>query len=146
FGIVPTAPETGYGYIKQGEAVGETAYRVAQFVEKPNLATAEQYLASGEYYWNSGMFLFKASRYLKELKAHRPDILHACELAMQGARGDLDFVRIEETSFTECPEDSIDYAVMEKTQDALVVPMDAGWSDVGSFSALWEVSPKDSHG
>ncbi|GHY11258.1 Mannose-1-phosphate guanylyltransferase [Vibrio cholerae] len=146
FGIVPTAPETGYGYIKQGEVVGETAYRVAQFVEKPNLATAEQYLASGEYYWNSGMFLFKASRYLKELKAHRPDILHACELAMQGARGDLDFVRIEESSFTECPEDSIDYAVMEKTQDALVVPMDAGWSDVGSFSALWEVSPKDSHG
>ncbi|HAS4575607.1 TPA: mannose-1-phosphate guanylyltransferase/mannose-6-phosphate isomerase [Vibrio cholerae] len=146
FGIVPTAPETGYGYIKQGEVVGETAYRVAQFVEKPNLATAEQYLASGEYYWNSGMFLFKASRYLKELKAHRPDILHACELAMQGARGDLDFVRIEESSFTECPEDSIDYAVMEKTQDALVVPMDAGWSDVGSFSALWEVSSKDSHG
>ncbi|BCK15022.1 TPA: mannose-1-phosphate guanylyltransferase/mannose-6-phosphate isomerase [Vibrio cholerae] len=146
FGIVPTAPETGYGYIKQGEVVGETAYRVAQFVEKPNLATAEQYLASGEYYWNSGMFLFKASRYLKELKAHRQDILHACELAMQGARGDLDFVRIEESSFTECPEDSIDYAVMEKTQDALVVPMDAGWSDVGSFSALWEVSSKDSHG
>ncbi|HGE6056308.1 TPA: mannose-1-phosphate guanylyltransferase/mannose-6-phosphate isomerase [Vibrio cholerae] len=146
FGIVPTAPETGYGYIKQGEAVGETAYRVAQFVEKPNLATAEQYLASGEYYWNSGMFLFKASRYLKELKAHRPDILHACELAMQGARGDLDFVRIEEASFTECPEDSIDYAVMEKTHDALVVPMDAGWSDVGSFSALWEVSPKDAQG
>ncbi|GHX80329.1 mannose-1-phosphate guanylyltransferase/mannose-6-phosphate isomerase [Vibrio cholerae] len=146
FGIVPTAPETGYGYIKQGEAVGETAYRVAQFVEKPNLATAEQYLASGEYYWNSGMFLFRASRYLKELKAHRPDILHACELAMQGARGDLDFVRIEEASFTECPDDSIDYAVMEKTQDALVVPMDAGWSDVGSFSALWEVSPKDSQG
>ncbi|EHY0935667.1 mannose-1-phosphate guanylyltransferase/mannose-6-phosphate isomerase [Vibrio cholerae] len=146
FGIVPTAPETGYGYIKQGEAVGETAYRVAQFVEKPNLTTAEQYLASGKYYWNSGMFLFKASRYLKELKAHRPDILHACELAMQGARGDLDFVRIEEASFTECPEDSIDYAVMEKTQDALVVPMDAGWSDVGSFSALWEVSPKDGQG
>ncbi|EIY4765821.1 mannose-1-phosphate guanylyltransferase/mannose-6-phosphate isomerase [Vibrio cholerae] len=146
FGIVPTAPETGYGYIKQGEAAGETAYRVAQFVEKPNLTTAEQYLASGKYYWNSGMFLFKASRYLKELKAHRPDILHACELAMQGARGDLDFVRIEEASFTECPEDSIDYAVMEKTQDALVVPMDAGWSDVGSFSALWEVSPKDGQG
>ncbi|HGS4779579.1 mannose-1-phosphate guanylyltransferase/mannose-6-phosphate isomerase [Vibrio cholerae] len=146
FGLVPTVPETGYGYIKQGEAAGETAYRVAQFVEKPNLTTAEQYLASGKYYWNSGMFLFKASRYLKELNAHRPDILHACELAMQGARGDLDFVRIEEASFTDCPEDSIDYAVMEKTQDALVVPMDAGWSDVGSFSALWEVSPKDGQG
>lgn len=146
FGIVPTAPETGYGYIKQGDTVGDTAYRVAQFVEKPNLATAEQYLASGEYYWNSGMFLFKASRYLNELKAHRPDILHACELAMQGARGDLDFIRIEEASFNQCPDDSIDYAVMEKTQDALMVPIDAGWSDVGSFSALWEVSGKDQQG
>lgn len=146
FGIVPTAPETGYGYIKQGELVGESAYRVAQFVEKPNLATAEQYLSSGEYYWNSGMFLFKASRYLAELKAHRPDILKACKLAMQGARSDLDFIRLDEDKFSECPDDSIDYAVMEKTQDALVVPMDAGWSDVGSFSALWEVSEKDSSG
>lgn len=146
FGIVPTVPETGYGYIKQGELVGESAYRVAQFVEKPNLATAEQYLSSGEYYWNSGMFLFKASRYLAELKAHRPDILKACELAMQGARSDLDFIRLDEDKFFECPDDSIDYAVMEKTQDALVVPMDAGWSDVGSFSALWEVSEKDSAG
>lgn len=146
FGIVPTAAETGYGYIKQGEPVGESAYRVAQFVEKPNLATAEQYINSGEYYWNSGMFLFKASRYLAELKAHRPDILQACELAMQGARADLDFIRLAEAQFAECPDDSIDYAVMEKTQDALVVPMDAGWSDVGSFSALWEVSDKDDQG
>ncbi|ELP5730576.1 mannose-1-phosphate guanylyltransferase/mannose-6-phosphate isomerase [Vibrio vulnificus] len=146
FGIVPTAPETGYGYIKQGEVVGDNVYRVAQFVEKPNLATAEQYLASGEYYWNSGMFLFKASRYLNELKAHCPDILQACELAMQRARGDLDFIRIDEEIFTQCPDDSIDYAVMEKTRDALVVPMDAGWSDVGSFSALWEVSEKDQQG
>lgn len=146
FGIVPTTPETGYGYIKQGELVGESAYRVAQFVEKPNLATAEQYLSSGEYYWNSGMFLFKASRYLTELKDHSPDILKACELAMQGARSDLDFIRLDEDKFSECPDDSIDYAVMEKTQDALVVPMDAGWSDVGSFSALWEVSEKDSAG
>lgn len=146
FGIVPTAPETGYGYIKKGELVGESAYRVAQFVEKPNLATAEQYLSSGEYYWNSGMFLFKASRYLAELKTHRPDILKSCKLAMQGARSDLDFIRLDEDKFSECPDDSIDYAVMEKTQDALVVPMDAGWSDVGSFSALWEVSEKDSSG
>ncbi|MGR5134754.1 mannose-1-phosphate guanylyltransferase/mannose-6-phosphate isomerase [Vibrio alfacsensis] len=146
FGIVPTAAETGYGYIKQGEAVGETAYRVAKFVEKPNLTTAEQYLASGEYYWNSGMFLFKASRFLEELKIHRPDILQACEAAMQGSRQDLDFIRLEEEAFAECPDDSVDYAVMEKTQDALVVPMDAGWSDVGSFSALWEVSPKDEGG
>lgn len=146
FGIVPTAAETGYGYIKQGEAIGETAYRVAQFVEKPNLTTAEQYLASGEYYWNSGMFLFKASRFLEELKMHRPDILQACEVSMQGSRQDLDFIRLEEEAFAECPDDSVDYAVMEKTQDALVVPMDAGWSDVGSFSALWEVSSKDEDG
>ncbi|EKO3614762.1 mannose-1-phosphate guanylyltransferase/mannose-6-phosphate isomerase [Vibrio metschnikovii] len=146
FGIVPTAPETGYGYIKQGESVGESAYRVAQFIEKPNLDTAEQYLSSGEYYWNSGMFLFKASRYLAELKAHRPDILKACELAIQGARADLDFIRVAEDQFSACPDESIDYAVMEKTQDALVVPMDAGWSDVGSFNALWEVSEKDSEG
>lgn len=146
FGIVPTAAETGYGYIRQGEAVGESAFRVAQFVEKPNLITAEQYLASGQYYWNSGMFLFKASRFLEELKIHRPDILQACELAMQGSRHDLDFIRLDEDAFTKCPDDSVDYAVMEKTQDALVVPMDAGWSDVGSFSALWEVSSKDVHG
>lgn len=146
FGIVPTAAETGYGYIKQGEAVGEAAYRVAQFVEKPNLTTAEQYLASGEYYWNSGMFLFKASRFLEELKIHRPDILQACEVAMQGSRHDLDFIRLDESAFKECPDDSVDYAVMEKTQDALVVPMNAGWSDVGSFSALWEVSSKDEDG
>lgn len=146
FGIVPTTPETGYGYIKQGEPVGKSAYRVAQFVEKPNLITAEQYLDSDEYYWNSGMFLFKASRYLVELKAYRPDILLACELAMQGARADLDFIRVAEDKFAECPDDSIDYAVMEKTQDALVVPMDAGWSDVGSFSALWEMSEKDHAG
>ncbi|POB87978.1 mannose-1-phosphate guanylyltransferase/mannose-6-phosphate isomerase [Vibrio vulnificus] len=146
FGIVPTAPETGYGYIKQGEAVSDTAYRVAQFVEKPSLTTAEQYLASGEYYWNSGMFLFKASRFLEELKIYRPDILQACEAAMHGSRHDLDFIRLEEDAFIQCPDDSVDYAVMEKTKDALVVPMDAGWSDVGSFSALWEVSPKDSQG
>ncbi|MDK2646838.1 mannose-1-phosphate guanylyltransferase/mannose-6-phosphate isomerase [Vibrio vulnificus] len=146
FGIVPTAPETGYGYIKQGEAVSDTAYRVAQFVEKPSLTTAEQYLASGEYYWNSGMFLFKASRFLEELKIYRPDILQACEAAMHGSRHDLDFIRLEEDAFIQCPDDSVDYAVMEKTKDALVVPMDAGWSDVGSFSALWEVSDKDHQG
>lgn len=146
FGIVPTAPETGYGYIKQGELVGESAYRVAQFVEKPSLATAEEYLKSGIYHWNSGMFLFKASRYLSELKSHRPDILQACESAMKGSRVDLDFIRLDEASFASCPDDSIDYAVMEKTQDAIVVPMDADWSDVGSFSALWEVSEKDLQG
>lgn len=146
FGIVPTSPETGYGYIKQGEPVGESAYKVAQFVEKPNLATAEAYFSKGGYYWNSGMFLFKASRFLTELGQHRPDILSACEQAIEDSKTDLDFIRVCENAFTECPEDSVDYAVMEKTKDALVVPMDAGWSDVGSFSALWEVSAKDEAG
>lgn len=146
FGIVPTAPETGYGYIKQGSAHGDSAFEVAQFVEKPDLTTAESYLASGEYYWNSGMFLFKASRFLAELKKHRPDILTACEKAINGAKTDLDFIRVCEKAFTACPDDSVDYAVMEKTKDALVVPMSAGWSDVGSFSALWDVSEKDSTG
>lgn len=146
FGIIPTAPETGYGYIKHGDAIEESVFRVAQFVEKPDLDTAEQYLASGEYYWNSGMFLFKASRYLEELKEHHPNMLEACESAMQGSRQDLDFIRLAEEAFFLCPDDSIDYAVMEKTHDALVVPMNAGWSDVGSFSALWEVSAKDDLG
>ena len=147
FGIVPTTPETGYGYIKKGaEVEGGHAYNVAQFVEKPNLETAHAYLASGDYLWNSGMFLFKASRYLEELKLHRPDIFTACQKAMAGARGDLDFIRLDEESFVACPDDSVDYAVMEKTKDAVVVPLDANWSDVGSFSALWEVNDKDENG
>lgn len=146
FGIVPTSAETGYGYIQQGEAEGESAYRVAQFVEKPDLSTAKQYLSSGKYYWNSGMFIFKASRFLEELKTYRPDILEACKGAMDGSRSDLDFIRVDEEAFVQCPDESVDYAVMEKTRDALVVPMDAGWSDVGSFKALWEVSPKDECG
>ncbi|MGF1793553.1 mannose-1-phosphate guanylyltransferase/mannose-6-phosphate isomerase [Photobacterium profundum] len=146
FGIVPHAPETGYGYIRQGQAVSDTAYTVDAFVEKPDAETALQYLDSGEYYWNSGMFLFKASRYLQELEAHRPDILTACQQAMTGAHGDLDFIRLDEAAFSACPDDSVDYAVMEKTQDAVVVPMDANWSDVGSWSALWEVNAKDTQG
>ena len=146
FGIVPHAPETGYGYIRQGKAVSAEAYQVAAFVEKPDLATAEIYLASKEYYWNSGMFMFRASRYLEELATHRPDILAACQQAMQGVHHDLDFLRLNEAAFLACPDDSIDYAVMEKTQDAVVVPMDAQWSDVGSWSALWEVNSKDEDG
>lgn len=146
FGIVPTSPETGYGYIQQGETVGDDAYRVAQFVEKPNCSTAESYLAQGGYYWNSGMFMFKASRFLSELEQFRPDILSACEKSISSAKNDLDFIRVCEKAFVTCPDDSIDYAVMEKTKEALVVPMDAGWSDVGSFSALWDVSSKDESG
>ncbi|QSX32681.1 mannose-1-phosphate guanylyltransferase/mannose-6-phosphate isomerase [Shewanella avicenniae] len=145
FGIVPTAPETGYGYIKRG-AVQGSSFSVAQFVEKPDLATASAYLASGEYYWNSGMFLFSAKRYLEELKAYRPDIYASCEKAVGTVDPDLDFVRVNKAAFLACPSESIDYAVMEKTADAVVVPMDAGWSDVGSWSSLWEISPKDEQG
>ncbi|MGK0270528.1 MAG: mannose-1-phosphate guanylyltransferase/mannose-6-phosphate isomerase [Cocleimonas sp.] len=142
FGIVPTAPETGYGYIKAGQSQGD-AFTVAQFVEKPDLSTAQGYLASGDYYWNSGMFLFKASRYLEELKKYSPQILLACEESMQESTADMDFVRVNIEAFQRCPDDSIDYAVMEKTDSSMVIPMDAGWSDVGSWSALWEVSEKD---
>ena len=158
FGIVPTHAETGYGYIKQGtkqsakqaqnEAIG---FDVDSFVEKPNLATAQAYLDSGEYLWNSGMFMFKASRYLEELAKFSPDMLAVCTQAYENKTQDLDFTRISADIFVQCPEDSIDYAVMEpickaEGAGAIVVPMNAGWSDVGSFSSLWEVSEKDEHG
>ena len=151
FGIVPTAPETGFGYIQAGtplalsgrEAGGE-GYTAQRFVEKPDSATAAEYLASGEYYWNSGMFMFKASRYLEELRKFSPNIFNACQQALEQTSTDMDFVRPDAAAFAACPSDSIDYAVMEKTTDAVVVPLDAGWSDVGSWSAIWEVSPKDS--
>jgi mannose-1-phosphate guanylyltransferase len=146
FGIVPTAPETGYGYIRRGAALDAAGCRVAAFVEKPALAQAQQYLASGDYLWNSGMFCFRASRYLEELGKYRPDILAACQAAMIQTQADLDFVRVDTALFTACPAESIDYAVMEKTDAAVVVPMDAGWSDVGAFAALWDVLPKDSDG
>ncbi|WP_440905629.1 mannose-1-phosphate guanylyltransferase/mannose-6-phosphate isomerase [Catenovulum sp. SX2] len=145
FGIVPTHAETGYGYIKRGNAV-DTAYAVDSFVEKPDLATATEYLNSGEYYWNSGMFMFKASRYLAELAKYQPAILEACKKAIGNTAADLDFVRVDKAAFEACPDDSIDYAVMEKTDAAVVVPLDAGWNDVGSWSALWEVNNKDDNG
>lgn len=145
FGIVPTHAETGYGYIRRGTGLGD-AFTVAQFVEKPDAQTADTYLQSGEYYWNSGMFLFRASRFLAELKEFRPDIYAACEQAVGTINPDLDFVRVDKAAFLACPSDSIDYAVMEKTADAVVVPMDAGWSDVGSWSSLWEISEKDASG
>lgn len=145
FGIIPTAPETGYGYIRRGAVSPLTgqAFSVAQFVEKPALSTAQQYLDSGEYYWNSGIFMFQASVYLAELKQFRPDILTACEAAMASIEPDLDFIRVNKTAFAACPAESIDYAVMEKTSKAVVVPMAAGWNDVGSWSSLWEISSKD---
>ena len=146
FGIVPTAAETGYGYI-QAVAGGDAPVRaVARFVEKPDAATAAQYLASGQYFWNSGMFLFQASRYLAELERHAPAMLAACRAAFEGAKRDTDFVRLDKAAFAACPSDSIDYAVMEKTADAAVLPIDVGWNDVGSWSALWEVAQQDGDG
>ena len=145
FGIVAHEPNTGYGYIKRGAQQG-VGFSVAEFVEKPGIDIAKEYLASGEYFWNSGMFLFKASRYLEELEKYRPDILEACQLSMKGMSKDHDFLRVNESTFVHCPSESIDYAVMEKTDDAVVVPMDAGWSDIGSWSSLWEISEKDSKG
>jgi len=149
FGIVAHAPETGYGYIRRGEGRGEgngPAYPVAQFIEKPPLDVAAQFVASGDYFWNSGMFVFKAARYLAELEAFAPDILEASRKAFQAARTDLDFVRIDKAAFDECRSESIDYAVMEKTRDALVLPLDAGWSDVGSWSSLFDALPADAEG
>lgn len=144
FGIVPTHPETGYGYIQQGAKLDNHGYRVEQFVEKPDSKTAEQYIASGNYLWNSGMFLMRSDAYLEALKRQAPTIRTACEQAMAGAQEDLDFVRIDKLAFLSSPSDSIDYAVMEKESQVAVVPLDAGWSDVGSWSALWDVSEKDS--
>jgi len=144
FGIVPTGPETGYGYIKA--APGEGARAVERFVEKPDLATATDYVASGEYYWNSGMFLFKASRYLQELERFHPAMLAGSRDAWEKSRRDADFTRLDKDAFAAVPSDSIDYAVMEKTADAVVVPLDAGWNDVGSWTALRDVSQQDGNG
>lgn len=146
FGIVPTHAETGYGYIQRGVAFSKAGYQVARFVEKPDREKAEDYLKNGDYYWNSGMFMFKASTYLKALSEFRPDILEACKEAMDQGQKDMDFIRVNEDAFIQCPEDSIDYAVMEKTNDAAVIPLDAGWSDIGSWSALWDIGKKDEHG
>ena len=149
FGIVPQAPETGFGYIQAGPAgdSGPAGVRpVARFVEKPDTATAQGYLDAGGYYWNSGMFLLRASRYLEELRRFRPAIVDAVRSAFEGAVRDGDFIRLAAAAFAACPSDSIDYAVMEHTDTAMVLPVDIGWNDVGSWSALWEVSAQDAHG
>ncbi|MDF1833046.1 MAG: mannose-1-phosphate guanylyltransferase/mannose-6-phosphate isomerase [Porticoccaceae bacterium] len=148
FGVVPTSAQTGYGYIQAANtgSSGLIAQSIKQFVEKPDLATAQAYVASGDYYWNSGMFAFKASRYLEELGRYQPEILSACRAAFDGASVDLDFTRLDKATFSVCPDDSIDYAVMEKTDSAVVIPLDAGWSDIGSWSALWDISEKDEQG
>jgi mannose-1-phosphate guanylyltransferase/mannose-6-phosphate isomerase len=146
FGIIPTEPETGYGYIKRSKHQTGGAFAVEAFVEKPDLATASSYLQSGDYFWNSGMFAFTASCFLKELEKFHPVMLDMCKQALAAAKIDLDFTRLDKTIFSGCPSDSIDYAVMEKTDKAMVVPLDAGWNDVGSWSALWDVTAKDSNG
>lgn len=145
FGVVPTGPETGYGYIKKGADINDTsgAAAIDTFVEKPDLKTAEQYVESGLYCWNSGMFMFNASSIIEELGAHSPKILAACEEVILQGREDLDFIRLPEEGFEKIPSDSIDYAVMEKTQKGVVIPFDAGWSDMGSFDALWQTGQKD---
>lgn len=161
FGIVPTAPETGYGYIRGGgplnDASGKTpaapetgmntkhAVAIKEFVEKPDQATAERYLASGEYYWNSGIFMFKASKVITEMRCFAPDIVTACETALSGGRVDLDFFRLDAEAFAACPSNSIDYAIMEKTSSGAMVPLDAGWNDLGSWEALWQVGEKDAY-
>jgi len=141
FGIVPTSPHTGYGYIHANEK--NKVSKVKAFVEKPDLETASNYVASGSYYWNSGMFMFKASVFLSELEKYSPDILTSCRKALENGNKDLDFIRLDHDSFESCPSDSIDYAVMEKTNKSVVVPLDAGWNDVGSWSSLWECSKQD---
>ncbi len=145
FGIVAHAPETGYGYIRRGDGRGPS-YPVDKFIEKPPLDVATQFVASGDYYWNSGMFVFTASRYLKELGTFAPDILAASIAAYGAAKSDLDFVRIDKKAFEACRSESIDYAVMEKTKDAVVLPLDAGWSDVGSWSSLFDALPANEDG
>lgn len=150
FGIIPTHPETGYGYIRRGDRTAD-AYYVQSFVEKPNQLTAEHYCQSGDYYWNSGMLMCKASVYLQHLQQFRADIYQACLAAAAKLRVDLDFIRIEQAAFTACPSESIDYAILEpltaQSQDQLVVvPLQAGWNDVGGYAALWQIADKDHNG
>ena len=146
FGVVPTRPETGYGYVRCGDSVSEGLYDLAEFVEKPDTATAERYLAEGAYFWNSGLFLFRADRYLAELGMHQPAMLAACEQAMADAERDLDFIRPNAEAFLASPADSVDYAVMEHTKEGGVATLDCGWSDVGAWSALWEIGEADANG
>lgn len=148
FGIVPTAPETGYGYIHSGAHLDTQpeAMQISRFVEKPDKTTAEHYLRSGEYFWNSGMFVFQASTYLHALEQFAPDMLAATRQAYEQAVTNADFIRLDRDAFSACPSDSIDYAVMEHTGNGAVIPLDVGWSDVGSWSALWDIGDKDENG
>ena len=146
FGIVPNKPETGYGYIRAGAQVAGLAHAVEQFVEKPDVATAKAYLAEGCFSWNSGMFVFSAGAYLEELNNHRPALLEQSKAAFEGIFQDLDFMRLDIEHFSKCESISIDYAVMEHTKNAVVIPIDVGWNDVGSWSSLWEIGEQDTEG
>ncbi|CAI1854433.1 Mannose-1-phosphate guanylyltransferase rfbM [Serratia fonticola] len=146
FGIIPESPETGYGYIKRGVRLSDDCFRVDAFVEKPCLDKAIEYLACGEYSWNSGMFMFKTEKLLAELEALSPEIYSVTRQCVTDSQRDMNFIRVDTSKFRVCPSDSIDYALMEKTQSAVVVPINVGWSDVGSWSSLWDVSDKDVKG
>jgi mannose-1-phosphate guanylyltransferase/mannose-6-phosphate isomerase len=148
FGVLPTHAETGYGYIKAGVSIDaqSAVCKIEQFVEKPNQSVADAYVACGEYYWNSGMFMFRAAQFLHELDAYAPEILTVCKQTIEQATVDLDFIRLNKDLFAQCPGDSIDYAVMEKTTDGVLIPLDSEWSDVGSWAALWEAQEKDMNG
>jgi len=147
FGVLPNRAETGYGYIKATQAIGNTkALSIERFVEKPDRETAQNYLDSGDYYWNSGMFLFKATQYLSELQRLAPDIFTACQHALNTAEHDRDFLRLNELEFGVCPSNSIDYAVMEHTQAGAMIPLKSGWNDIGAWSSLWDVSAQDAQG
>lgn len=146
FGITPTEPHTGYGYIRQGAAIGGNAFHIDQFTEKPDAATAAAYIAEGGYSWNSGMFVARADVLVTEMAAFRPGIVEAVTAALDRAEPDLDFLRLDEDAFAACPAQSIDFAVMEKTEHAAVIPCSIGWSDIGSWNALWEIAEKDADG
>ena len=143
FGITPTAPETGYGYIRAEGGKAGQVQRIVEFVEKPALALAEQYIASGDYFWNSGMFLFRASRYLEELERYQPAVVAACRAALATAKSDLDFIRLDQAAYAASPDIAVDYAVMERTSDAATIALDAGWNDIGSWAAVFDVAKKD---
>jgi mannose-1-phosphate guanylyltransferase/mannose-6-phosphate isomerase len=145
FGIIPDAPETGYGYIRKGRALNKepAAWVIDRFVEKPDRDTARKYVDSGDYCWNSGMFMFRASKLIAEMQVHAPEIITACRRAVARGRTDLDFFRLDKAAFMECPSDSIDYAVMEKTGAGIMVTLASDWSDLGSWEALWQAGRKD---
>ena len=145
FGVVPDRPETGYGYIRKGRKAGQAFY-IDKFVEKPDESTAEEYLADGDYLWNSGMFLFRSDVYLKALEEHSPEMASALASTIAESEVHGGILRLDHATFSACPSDSIDYAVMEHVENGVVVPLDAGWSDVGSWDELWEISPQDADG